>query len=331
MRFLWLYHTEFPSFRAQNIQIAAAASALAEQGHEVTLLAREHKIKHGHQPSPLVSVITSPTRQPGLHSLWFSRQIQKWAKGPKGFVIARDIPRLYRYLGTLSQHQIILEAHDLPSMRTADLYDIEKTVLSSAKMLICNSDGTLEQWKGAHRLSLPSTVIHNATSVLPTLTLLTPCLRSIGSLHSYKGHLQAIKALSDFPHTIEWIGDNHLSELSLPPHHRHRSATLEWQTLAHSAQTLLLVLADNSFGKSSSPLKLWDYLATDRPLILPDLANIRALIEHLSCEGLFFYQPDDPQSLLDAAMQSWQAPRRQPYVRSWHQRAKEYLSLLEHR
>ena len=330
MRFLWLYHSEFPSFRAQNVQISAAASALAELGHEVTILARQSKSKQGHQPSPSVKTILCPTRHPGLHSVWFQKQVRRWADGPTGFVIARDIRRLYKSLESLLHHQIVIEAHDLPSFRKPELYKIEQAVLSNAQVLICNSAGTLNQWKSTHRLSIPSMVIHNATSVIPTLGTITCCLRSIGSLHSYKGHPQAILALSNFPHSIEWIGDNHLPKLTLPSRHHHRNATLEWQGLLHSAQTLLLVLADNSFGRSSSPLKLWDYLATDRPLILPDLTSIRSPTEHISRQGLFFYQPGNPNSLLSAAKHSWEAPRRQPYVRSWGHRAKEYLLFLEH-
>ena len=196
-------------------------------------------------------------------------------------------------------------------------------------MLICNSNGTLKQWKKFHHLSLPSKVIHNATSVRPTHSPITPTLRSIGSLHAYKGYLQAINALSTFPHNIEWIGDNHLPDLTLPPQHHHCNATLEWHALLHSARTLLLVLMDNSFGKSSSPLKLWDYLATDRPLVLPDIESIRTATEELSNESLFFYDPSNPHSLLNAAKLSWKAQRRHPFVRSWQQRAAEYTSLLE--
>ena len=93
--------------------------------------------------------------------------------------------------------------------------------------------------------------------------------------------------------------------------------------LLASAAVLVLPLADNCFGQSlSSPLKLWDYLATARPIVAADVASIHE-IAGMTGTRLHLYTPGQPMALVHAARAAMQAPPLAPVVRSWAQRAEE--------
>ncbi len=98
--------------------------------------------------------------------------------------------------------------------------------------------------------------------------------------------------------------------------------------LARSS-ALVLPLQDNLFGRSlTSPLKLWDYLATPTPLVLPDLATIREIVAiagRARSPGTTRRSrrrsrpPSGPRSRSD---------RARPFLRTWAERAAEVERLL---
>lgn len=88
---------------------------------------------------------------------------------------------------------------------------------------------------------------------------------------------------------------------------------------------LLLPLDDGLFGRRlTSPLKLWDYLATGLPIVAADLPTVRAVAGDLP----HYYAPGDPASLARAvarALAARTSPRR---VRTWDDRAAEIEAFL---
>ena len=94
------------------------------------------------------------------------------------------------------------------------------------------------------------------------------------------------------------------------------------------AQALLVPLADNRFGRSlTSPLKLWDALASGRPIVAPRLPSIDE-IAALTGRPMHRYTPGDADSLVAAVSAAAAAPAPPPVVRSWADRAAEVEAAL---
>ena len=100
MRILHLYRPRLPSTRAQAIQVIRTCHALAQLGHDVTVLAdRGHEPdmlwkRMGLPPLPSLDVQIAPFRHPGMAGLWFRWRLRQWWSGPPGVVLARDKRRL---------------------------------------------------------------------------------------------------------------------------------------------------------------------------------------------------------------------------------------------
>jgi glycosyltransferase involved in cell wall biosynthesis len=91
-------------------------------------------------------------------------------------------------------------------------------------------------------------------------------------------------------------------------------------------RALVLPLEDNSFGRQfTSPLKLWDYLATGIPIVAADLPTVRDAAGDLP----FYYPAGDRVGLaaaLRAALAAGPRPRR---LRTWDDRAAELEAVLD--
>ena len=93
------------------------------------------------------------------------------------------------------------------------------------------------------------------------------------------------------------------------------------------SRALVLPLADNLFGRAlTSPLKLWDYLATPLPVVAPDLPTVRE-IAAMTGAPLHLHRPGDPADLARAVEAALAAPPREPHLRSWTDRAREIVAV----
>ena len=85
-----------------------------------------------------------------------------------------------------------------------------------------------------------------------------------------------------------------------------------------AARVLLLPLGTGLFARAlTSPLKLWELLATDRPIVAPDLPSLR---EAAAGAPLHWHRPGDPDDIARAITDAAEAPPRAPRVRSWDDR-----------
>jgi glycosyltransferase involved in cell wall biosynthesis len=93
-----------------------------------------------------------------------------------------------------------------------------------------------------------------------------------------------------------------------------------------TAHALLLPLEDNLFGRQlTSPLKLWDYLATGIPIVAADLPTVRAIAGERPC----YYQPQEPASIAGAVQRALAMGEGARRLRFWEDRAAEVESFLE--
>ncbi|MEC8278223.1 MAG: hypothetical protein VX026_10930, partial [Myxococcota bacterium] len=134
------------------------------------------------------------------------------------------------------------------------------------------------------------------------------------------------------PLPIEFVGaspDEMAAFGNLPAHITVRPPVPypEVPKLLATATGLLLPLENNRFGRSlTSPLKLWDYMATDRPILAPNLPSIRE-IQSQTNRHMLYYEPDEPIDLL-AHLETPFPKREKPFLRSWSKRARELSGFL---
>ena len=335
MRILFLYRPVYPSFRAQHIQILRTATALAKRGHQVTILANKSVDPNWKPPEiPHLQIISAPVYHSGLSSLWFRFQVIRWAQGPAGWIIARDKKRLLQLTPYLpARHRIALESHELDSILSSDgdWYSIEQRCLARVDALICNCGGTLQLWVSEHSDLPPSFVVHNATDHQEqSSSEYSGTIRSFGSHHDYKAADWLATVAATSPHSFEVIGTWN-SSLSPAPINVFPPLTgKELSRQISSSSALLLCLGDNIFGQYlSSPLKLWDYLASQRPIIAPSLASVQEIVNKMKAQGVYYYQPQDSNSFTEACMRAVQAAPRTPTVRHWDERAEDLEILFQ--
>lgn len=348
MRILHLYRPRLPSFRAQAIQVLHACHALASRGHEVTLLAdrgtsgrpEDALAAMGLPPVTTLNLRISPTPHSGLTGMWFRAHLSLWWAGAPGLVLARDKRRLRSALKLLkpNRHHILLETHELDSAleseqgRTPTSAKLESWLLPRIDAMVANCGGTLAAWEAAYGEALPDNrrACHNAVSAARHRERVSdpdPVIRCLGSMRTYKGFPWLMDAAADLPLPVELIGGRPEERAALGGSDRVRLLPPvpypEVPDVLATSSALLLPLQDNLFGRQlTSPLKLWDYLATAAPIIAPCLPSVDE-IAALTGAPLHRYTPGDADSLRRAAAAALQAPPRTPTVRTWDARAAE--------
>jgi len=351
MRVLHLYRPRLPGLRAQTIQVVHTCHALAQAGFEVTLLAdsaaptsaAEALDLLGLQPHPALHLHLCPIQNLPAAGLWFRGQVLKWWVGAPGVVLARDKRRLLQALRFLpKRHRIVLETHELDSALAAEsghasiaIQELEIQALARADALVANCGGTLAAWQAAYPDQLPActSVIHNATApdrMRAHQPPSAPVLRYVGSLRSYKGLNQLVAYVDALPAPLEFIGGTEDERAVLPESIQARAPVpyREVPDLLASASVLLLPLSDNLFGRAlTSPLKLWDYLATGTPIVAADLPSVREILTQAGAE-VRLYPPDDPDALIQAIEKALLDPPRNPSVRTWEDRATDLTPVL---
>jgi glycosyltransferase involved in cell wall biosynthesis len=258
-------------------------------------------------------------------------------------VLARDKRRLRDALETHGKrHRIVLESHELDSALAREAGEdpaphaaLEACLLERLDALVTNCSGTADLWSEAHPGKLPPTLVsHNATCASRRrgpVSSPDPVVRAVGSLPDYKG-LDTLLA-AKLPLPLELVGGSaaERSRLQAPEGVRLLPPVpypVVPDLLSHS-RALLLPLADNLFGRSlTSPLKLWDYLATATPIVAPNLPTIRE-IAALAQTRLHHYEAGDPASIRAAVTAALAAPPRQPFLRTWEERVAELSAVLD--
>lgn len=349
-----LYRPRLPSTRAQAIQVLHAAHALAERGHLVTVLADrgegdatpEGVLREMGLPrcDGLDLRVAPTTWRPGA-SAWFRWNLARW----EGDVV---LARAKRYVPLVpTRVPVVLEVHEVDSLqaqeagRPVDAHlALERTALARASGVIANCEGTLAALQRVHAVPR-SIVVHNATrpdrAIRPAPTSPRTVLWA-GSPHHDKGLRTVLASVTSWPSDValcllggapadvalpgsvlsSGAADPHapVSVRTVPP-----VAPAEVPRHLASASVLLLSLADDLFGRElTSPLKLWDYLATPLPIVAPELPSVLRVVG----EDAVYYRAGDPASLAEAVRRALDAPWRPPRLRTWADRAAEVEAFL---
>ena len=301
----WLYRPTLPSVRAQSIQVVNMAHAMAAAGHRVTLLAEPGE-RGRNRADALAFYGLEPTQNLDLRllrggrtaaSVAFRLGFMSWLgrTGGEGIAYARSKRYADEALGwAAGRFRLVLEAHEVDSSQAAErgedptaLFELERRVLGAAKAVVTNAPGTLEILREQHSGLPPAIALHNAThpsrarmgrhdavgvgyvgSVLPEKDIVTlaraarraqldvtvvgpaPSLEVMGSLTAISGgylRFEGPIAHRDVPDRLARF------------------------------RVLVLPLAAGLFGERlTSPLKLWDYLASGVPIVAPNLPWLAA-------------------------------------------------------
>lgn len=345
MDLLHLYRPALPGVRAQTVQVVHTCHALARRGHRVTLLAdREGEgdaasllAAYGLDLPASFDLRVAPTAwRPGA-SWWFRRELAAWQRRARGrrFVYARE----KRYLRLLPPElPVVVEAHEAEVPIAADRGEdveaarrAEAAAMARATGLVTNCGGTLAALEeSCPALPERRVVIHNATRgdrVVERAPVEPPLVGYTGSPKLYKGLATVFSSLERWPAglRLEMVGGAPElapeSVLVRPP-----VPYGELPALLRRYRILLLPLDDNLFGRRlTSPLKLWDYLATGIPVVAADLPTTR----EIGGERLFYYRPGDPEDLVAALGRALAAGSVPPLLRTWDERAADVEAFLE--
>jgi glycosyltransferase involved in cell wall biosynthesis len=361
VRILHLYRPRVPATRAQSVQVVHTCHALARRGHVVTLLADRATLAGaaaaglapGADPGDATAALAAygldrpatldlriaPTPWPPGAGLWFRLALRAW----RGDVV---YARAKRYVARVAADvPVVIEAHEVDSAlaeeRGADPARdraLEAAVFGRAAGVVANCGGTLAMLEARHALPAHRTVIHNATRAdraVARAPAATPIVGYTGSPRAYKGLATVLASLPLWPAgvSLELIGGAPEGALpgtagAPPPGCAILPAVPYGALPAHLARyhALLLPLEDNLFGRAlTSPLKLWDYLATGIPVIAADLPTTR----EIGGDTLHYYHPGDPASLAEAVARALAAPPPAPRLRTWDERAAEVEAFLD--
>ncbi|MDP2309504.1 MAG: glycosyltransferase [Pseudomonadota bacterium] len=356
MRILHLYRPRVPATRAQSVQVVHTCHALAKRGHTVTLLcdradamaAGAAGLPEGADPGdPTAALLAygldhpetldlriAPVAWPPGAGWWFRWQLARW----EGDIV---YARAKRYVARIPmQVPVVIEAHEVDSALAhergedpAPHHRLEASVYARSVGVVANCGGTLALLAATHALPERRAVIHNGTRADRAVVFAgapgaPPVVGYTGSPRAYKGLATVLASLPLWPGgaQLELIGGAPHGA-ALPPNARAFPSVPYGALPARLARydALLLPLDDNLFGRAlTSPLKLWDYLATGIPIVAADLPTTR----EIGGDALHYYPPGDAAGLAAAVARALAAPRPAPKLRTWDDRAAEIEAFL---
>lgn len=346
MRILHLYRPRVPTVRAQAVQVVHTCEALARRGHQVTVFAdrvgegpeaamgpEAALAWYGLSAHPNLDLQIAPTAWAPGAGLWFRGQVWAWCRSP-GVVYARA----KRYIRLIPESlPVVIEAHEVDSEIDREAgrdpstnLRLETDVLARARGVVTNCQGTLTRLGLAHPSLPPRRVIHNGTRgdrVVARHPSPTPLVGYTGSPKLYKGLSTALASVARWPAGVELELVGGAPDTPLPPRVRAVPPVPYPALPEHLSRyhALLLPLDDNLFGRwLTSPLKLWDYLATGIPIVAADLPTTR----EIGGDRLFYYPPGDEAGLAEAVSRALAAGVSRPFLRSWDDRAAEIEDFL---
>ncbi len=319
--------------------------ALAQRGHNVTILADRAAHVEGdplatwglERPPSLDFRLCPLSWRPGAGA-WFRWNVVQWADaaGRDSIVYAREMKYVQLCPRPLP---VVFEAHDNARMVARDRGEepgpveaLERATLARSAALVANCGGTMAALEEDYGTALPPLrrVIHNATRAdrgVSRQPSAKPTVGYAGSPRAYKGLQHVFDALPLWPGGVQLslVGG---APANAPPGIDVRPAVPygELPAILAGFHVLLLPLDDNLFGRRlTSPLKLWDYLATGIPIVAADLPTVR----EIAGSRPFYYAPGNPASLAAAVTAALAAGRSEPQLRLWSDRATEIEELLQ--
>jgi glycosyltransferase involved in cell wall biosynthesis len=245
----------------------------------------------------------------------------------------------------MTRAKVILEAHEVDSLQAAERGEasaparrLERAVLAGALGLVANAEGTLALLREVHGPLPPAVVIHNAAQPNRAKRERRAGIGYVGSTLPTKDLHTLARAASLGEHTVTVVGPRGSSDAELRRISADRMVfrppvpSRDVPALLSGFAALALPLGRGLFGQHlTSPLKLWDYLASGVPVVAADTPSIRAAAP----SGWLGYRPGDANHLAAQLHRVLTEPgladrlvERAPH-RDWGQRAAELDRLID--
>lgn len=236
-----------------------------------------------------------------------------------GLIVTNKIKMLYigKKYGTSGDRMI-----HLPNAVDISRFDSQLTRNEARKKLALPLDqklalyaGSLFGWKGVHTLALASPYLSENIKII------------------FAGGNE--KERQDFREFIDEHNLKNITLLPLPYEDVGRPALL-----MRAADVLVLpnTAKDRASKYETSPVKLFQYMSSGTPIVASDLPSIRDIVSE---KEVFFFEPDNPESLaraIDRVLQDPQESGRRAYASqeevkkySWEKRIEDIIRFLKKR
>lgn len=333
MRLLYIVYTQIPTQKAHGYQVAKMCEEFARAGLDVELLAARSKKSdetfsfYGLQTNFKISTLPS-WKMDGLGKFGLFLQLVSFIifALPKIYLSKADVIYVrgiyFCYLASLVRKNIFLEIHALSGSefflkhglaRAKGVIAITEKIKSicqekysvPAKKILVSSDGvdpavfdiSISKEEARKKLDLPED---------KKILLYTGKFTTMGMDKGISGILKALKILGQNDWLFLAVGGS-ISDIELYKKkaeefgieqqvrflgHRTQKELAVYQK---AADVLLMPFPENQhYALYMSPLKMFEYMVSGRPIIASDLPSIR---EVLNDSNAFFVRPDDPKSL----------------------------------
>ncbi len=368
---LYVFPEPLPLSRARGVQVAHFVNALAQQGAMVTLAYVPSGSEHPFAPLgievPNGVVLLPLSRQlPGLlgalsmksHRLFMWR-LARWIRNSvktgtvPDMVFFRHVKAAAWCCDAFPRLSLAYEAHEVfaqtakPSQRLR-ISSLERKVLNSALLVIANSQGSADGLSRTHAVRRSIVVLPNGVAYpgsLPQKDWADASRRIVyaGSLFGWKGVDDLVEAFNSLPgFRLSVIGGTPEQVQRLKERRNGGGGEIEFlgqqphYEVQHRLATACIAVLPNRSDKDSeftSPLKLFEYLASGCAVVATDLPAMR---EVLGANDAVWARPGDPDSLAGAIMLACRSPesleqlglRGRVLVRdkTWVRRADSFLA-----
>ncbi len=326
MKLLYIAHIRLPTEKAHGVQIMKTCEAFAHEGVEVELVIPGRKTHitedpftyYGVQKNFTLTALNTPDIVPWgffgflFSTLWFSEAV-KWQKSfwKADVVYSRDAAVLAQYL--LLGRKLVYEAHTKPT-------PVSKFVAKRAYKLIVISEGLRDAYIQAGIDPKKITVAHDAVDLKEFSTNISKedarkklNLPKDKSIALYAGHLYASKGVDTLAEAakqlesvwVYFVGGTEkdiksfkskyasVKNIVIVGHRPHKEIPLWMRSadvvvLPNSAQT-------ETSAKYTSPMKLFEYMASGTPIVASDVPSTREILNE---KNSTLVESDNPTELM---------------------------------
>ena len=327
MKIFYPYSEVLPSEKARALQVVNTLSALAKAGAEVEFYADLKKpaadiLKmYGLDPSPNLNFSPGAALRKfnllgfkiSCGTVFYKSCIRylKEKRNKNFFIYIRHLKLASALLKKFPDIPLIYEAHEIFSMKKHSLFHLEKFVFNNAKGAVFISNSLKERVKAYFFLNIPFAVIPDGVN--PEMIEQAKARKAggdvvyVGQLYPWKGAKTLVASMKYLPETkLTIVGGGSekergeieilIDKLKLNDRVKLTGFLPYQEALQYmtGAKVLVLPLEDETISRYfTSPLKLFEYMASHIPIVASDLPTIR---EILGDESALFAKSGDAKS-----------------------------------